>query len=594
MPTSTPGELSLRELLDRGARPFPPHPQVDRYFPAASIEEARRRLTRAIERGDGPGLVVGGPGTGKTLLLQALAAHFHERFDVVLLGCTRVCTRRALLQSILFELGLPHRLRDEGHLRFELLDHLLSAKQSPSELLLLVDEAQTLTVTLLDELRILTNLIHGGLPRVRLVLAGSPALEETFASPELESFSQRLAARCYLTPFTRDETAQFIRAQLAATDAAVVEILRPEAWEAVFEATDGVPRLVNQLSDHAITVAVTQNCKRLDRRVVQGAWSELQQLPSPWETSAATESAGAGIVEFGSLMQEVATIPSPPAATLNVEFPQEDDGCKSNCDTVEYIPPPTAASATSAAVTLPPASALPASPGAAAVPQPARVSANPFAERFDEEEVVIDTFASVSDMTRFGAPRVENRRDPDFASLVQAIIEAAPTPAPTGIQRAEEVQTNRLLATAVEFSLPATEESAHGPVDEVDANDMTDLRRQDAERFVDDFDSNWPPIRLVFSDESETNDTRATSWLPDNPGPIDEGRFDDTAIEADWAGGEASAAEFSRDDFSLAGEPILVVEEDEPDRPRHEPNPPSRSDVRRQEYRRLFSRLRSG
>ena len=59
---------------------------------------------------------------------------------------------------------------------------------------------------LLDELRVLTNLVRGGAPRVRLVLAGSSALEECFAHPELESFSQRLSARCYLGPFGREET----------------------------------------------------------------------------------------------------------------------------------------------------------------------------------------------------------------------------------------------------------------------------------------------------------------------------------------------------------------------------------------------------
>ena len=63
----------------------------------------------------------------------------------------------------------------------------------------------------------LTNLVRGGMPRVRLVLAGSSALEECFAHPELESFSQRLSARCYLGPFGREETAQFVRAQVAAS-----------------------------------------------------------------------------------------------------------------------------------------------------------------------------------------------------------------------------------------------------------------------------------------------------------------------------------------------------------------------------------------
>ena len=102
--TSPPG---LRQLADRNERVFPSYPQAAHYFPAAAIEEARRRLSRAIERGDGPGLVVGAAGTGKSLLLQVLAAQFQDRFDVVLLTCARVSTPRALIQAILFEMGLP-------------------------------------------------------------------------------------------------------------------------------------------------------------------------------------------------------------------------------------------------------------------------------------------------------------------------------------------------------------------------------------------------------------------------------------------------------------------------------------------------------
>src|SRR5215211_6370465 len=106
MPTAMP---TLRQLAEREERVFPSYPQVSRYFPGRSIEDARNRLSRAIDRGNGPGLIVGGPGTGKSLLLQVLASQFHEKFDVVLPACARLCTRRALLQSILFELGLPYR-----------------------------------------------------------------------------------------------------------------------------------------------------------------------------------------------------------------------------------------------------------------------------------------------------------------------------------------------------------------------------------------------------------------------------------------------------------------------------------------------------
>ncbi len=275
--------MNLRQLVERSDRPFASQPQVGRYFPAASVEDARQRLCRSIERGDGPGVAIGAAGIGKSLLLQVLAAQYREKFDVVLLASAQLCTRRALLQAIHFELGLDYRRRDEGELRLSLLDTLLSGDEATQGLLLLVDEAQALAVHLLEELRLLTNLSRGGTPRVRLVIAGLPALEEKLASPELQSFSQRLAARCYLASLTRAETAQYVRAQLAASKVEADRLFAPAAYDALFTASDGVPRVVNQVCDRALQLADAQRLDKVDAGVIQAAWADLQQLPTAWE-----------------------------------------------------------------------------------------------------------------------------------------------------------------------------------------------------------------------------------------------------------------------------------------------------------------------
>ena len=75
-------------------------------------------------------MAIGAAGIGKSLLLQVLAAQYREQFDVVLLACAQLCTRRALLQAIHFELGLDYRRRDEGELRLSLLDTLLSGDEA--------------------------------------------------------------------------------------------------------------------------------------------------------------------------------------------------------------------------------------------------------------------------------------------------------------------------------------------------------------------------------------------------------------------------------------------------------------------------------
>jgi len=510
MPNTVP---TLRQLAERDERVFPSYPQVARYFPGSSIEDARNRLGRAIERGNGPGLVVGGPGTGKSLLLQVLASQFHEQFDVVLPACARLCTRRALLQSILFELGMSYRSRDEGELRLSLLDHLLSKVECPSGLLLLVDEAQTLPPPLLDELRVLTNLVRGGQPRVRLILAGSSSLEECFTDPELESFSQRLTARCYLGSFSSQETSQFIRAQLAASRVTPEDVFTADAFSAVFEATDGVPRLVNQLCDRALVDANAAGRSKIDRQVIQATWADIQQLPTPWDTpEQSTLTAASRVIEFGNLASDDRGFSSNNDATAPAriaEFDTELDIADEEIDEVVI-----------------------GQPSAAAAPKPSttqKATADPFAEKFDEEEVVLDNFAAWDDMFRRDIPRVANRRDPEFATLVEAAMQAtASTDFLPDYQAAELT-----FAFDLQNIFDAAEEVDAAPEVVEPESDLT-----------------WPPLRIAD--------------VSDSPAP------------------------FPEPVHTVNDDPVLIIEDDAPAPAPHKPP------VRREEYRNLFSRLRSG
>lgn len=517
--------MNLRQLVERVDRPFATQPQVARYFPAASIEDARKRLARSVERGDGPGVVIGGAGTGKSLLLQVLAAQYREQFDVVLLACAQLCTRRALLQAIHFELGLDYRRRDEGTLRLSLLDTLLSGDEATQGLLLLVDEAQALAVHLLEELRVLTNLSRGGAPRVRLVLAGLPALEEKLASPELQSFSQRLAARCYLAPLTRAETAQYVRAQLAASQIAADRLFAPAALDAIYTATDGVPRLVNQLCDRALVDAASKQRESIDATMIQAAWADLQQLPSSWGQPAAASPAASGaasVVEFGALTEEASVVPSSPVA-------REAEASQITAD-ISSAPPATAATTSPIAV---PSLDLPVSRPAPqhhprVFSEHSTETIDPFAEEFEEEELVLDSFVTLANIFGKRMPRVENRREPGLSQLVEQALAAPPA------------------NPAVPADFDASEPAAT-PLDEVPTR---------------------PALRLAV-----VSDAPPAAALVNNAGE----RFAPQH--------ECAAAVCEPADDELA-EAILVIE----DEPAELVPPPS--GVRRESYRQLFSRLR--
>jgi type II secretory pathway predicted ATPase ExeA len=296
-------------------RPFASVPQVDQYFAANAIEGARTTLARCIQRGEGAGLVVAPSGTGKTLLCLLLAEQFRRSFQVAMLASGRLSTRRALFQAILFALGRPYRYMDEGELRLAVVEHLTAEEESSRGMLLLVDEAHTLPLRLLEEIRLLSNLARNGQPLVRLVLAGGAVLEERFASPKLDSFSQRLSARCYLEAFHRGETQEYIQWQIDSAGGLGNEVFPEATCQAVFQATGGVPRLVNQVCDHALLLAYIAGRKTIDPANVEEAWADLQQLPTPWSGEAKSETADGGVIEFGSLDDSPDATNAPPASS---------------------------------------------------------------------------------------------------------------------------------------------------------------------------------------------------------------------------------------------------------------------------------------
>jgi type II secretory pathway predicted ATPase ExeA len=294
------------------ARPFSAAPVVQNYYPGEAIEQARQTCIRAIERAEGPVLVIGPSGVGKSSLCRLLAAYFESTYQVALLSNAQICTHKALLQSFLFELGLSYRDMDEGELRLHLLDHLQSSEQCPHGVLLIVDEAHTLPIRLLEEIRMLTNVVRREQPRLRLVLAGGPRLDERFASPKLESFNQRIAARCYLQAMSRMETDDYIRSQLSFAGGSADVIFSDEAFRAVFQATDGIPRLVNQVCNHALLLASQSGNRKIDAARVGEAWADLQQLPAPWQEKKVETDNNRAFIEFGSLEPDASDSPPVP------------------------------------------------------------------------------------------------------------------------------------------------------------------------------------------------------------------------------------------------------------------------------------------
>jgi type II secretory pathway predicted ATPase ExeA len=283
-------------------RPFLATPTLDRYCPIECQESAYSTAVRAIQRAEGPVSIIGGTGLGKSMVCLRIADAFRRSFEVIVLASSQLCSRRALLQSLLFELRMPYRDLSEGELRLSLLERLQPSNDNPTDgLVLIVDEAQTLAPKLLEELRLITNLTRDGVPRVRLVLCGTTRLEELLGHPQMESLNQRLAARCYLMPLNLQETLHYLTHKIELCGAPMSAVITEDAIRLVHRATDGVPRLIDQVVDSALRIAAELKQRPISVQIVEAAWARSQQLPLPWSDKAQSISDSPTSVEFGLL-----------------------------------------------------------------------------------------------------------------------------------------------------------------------------------------------------------------------------------------------------------------------------------------------------
>ncbi len=303
-------------------QPFSISPKVEHYFPAKATQLALAHCKMSIERANGPAIVIGGSGTGKTLVLNMLADDYRQQYRVAQIACSKLDARIDLLQSILFSLQQPFRDMSEGELRLTFIDFLRPHEACPRGVLLLIDDAHWLNSGLLDELRMLCGITIYGEARCHLIMAGNRNFEEILADPQNDSLNQRIGTRSLLSSLNSAETAEYVRIHLRRAGGGNRQFFTDEALQRIFELTQGVPRVINQLCDNALIVCASQGCQKVDDNLLLQAWEELEQFPALWNATSFTNlpkttTSDWSVIEFGSLPTEHASErPISPAASL--------------------------------------------------------------------------------------------------------------------------------------------------------------------------------------------------------------------------------------------------------------------------------------
>ena len=283
------------------APPFPPFPAASRYIPLGPVKEAMDRVCRSVDAMDAISMIIGPPGTGKSMLCSLIAQRYAETHEVVMLGEIPATTRGEFLAHLLHRLGIDITDMRESNMQIALMDHVCSDDSIPGGVLMIIDEAQAMPREVMEAVRTVTNISRTGEPRIFAVMSGGAKVDEVLAEPSMEAFTQRVATRCYLHPMNGDETRRYISETIAACGADSDETITAEAIAAIHHACCGVPRLINQMMTQAIDCAADSEQTLITEQIIDKAWAELQQLPSPMIDEPKISSETNSAVEFGEL-----------------------------------------------------------------------------------------------------------------------------------------------------------------------------------------------------------------------------------------------------------------------------------------------------
>jgi type II secretory pathway predicted ATPase ExeA len=253
--------------------PFDLKLQPDELFASATLAEAEARLKHLLEL-RAIGLVTGEAGSGKTTVCRKIASSLHPGLYRVFYVPLSTGNVMDMYKSIGWELGLPterNRASAFRIIRAEITRLTLEAKQRP---ILIVDEAHHLRNEVLEDLRLLTNYEMDSQNRLCLLLVGLTELRRRLSMAVHESLAQRIVVRHHLGGLSRDELPDYLTHRLRLVGCEL-PLFEPAAVEALFQATQGMPRKVNRLAHYALTSAALNQAKNISIDHLQATLEEV-------------------------------------------------------------------------------------------------------------------------------------------------------------------------------------------------------------------------------------------------------------------------------------------------------------------------------
>lgn len=258
------------------AEPFRLSPDHRFCYDHKGFAKARAYMAYAFVRAEGFVMITGRPGTGKTTLIGELIENLA---DENVITANLVCTQLHaddLLKMVAYSFGVSAQTVEKAELLNSLNVLLQKWNREGRRALLIVDEAQDLSISAMEELRLLTNIQVNGNPLLQIFLLGQSELRDLILSPALEQVHQRIVAASHLEALKDEETEAYIKHRLEAVGWKGDPLISKSAFPLIYKFSEGIPRRINLICSRLFLHGSVEQRHRIGVLDVKEVISELQ------------------------------------------------------------------------------------------------------------------------------------------------------------------------------------------------------------------------------------------------------------------------------------------------------------------------------
>jgi type II secretory pathway predicted ATPase ExeA len=251
--------------------PFNVNPDPRFLYLSPQTQRALDELTYGIQNRKGLILLTGEVGTGKTTLINYLLDWLRQRKMPTAFIFNSHLSTNHLFDFILNDFGIPTDFKLKGNMLPQLNQWLIERFRTGCTPVLIVDEAQGLSLELLEEIRLLLNLETASEKLLQIVLVGQPELEDKLRRPQMRQLRQRISLRCRTSSLTLAEAHGYIADRLRIAGAEHGSIFTSESVKAAHFYSRGIPRVMNLLCEHALINAYVAHLNPVPPQMVEKA-----------------------------------------------------------------------------------------------------------------------------------------------------------------------------------------------------------------------------------------------------------------------------------------------------------------------------------